>query len=95
MDLHMVLFGGTTFGVSGIKGTTPAWRRMKKNISCRDITPNRITRKALCVDADDLAAVLDTIDGLGWHVREHWIKTVRWNDSPTYYVYYKNQKEDK
>ena len=89
MDLHMVMFDGTTFGMS-VEASSPAFRRMKRNAFTGRVTPHRsrIERDARCVLAADVAAVMGQA---GWLVSERReMETIRWGDNDTeHYIIYK------
>ena len=82
MDLHMVMFDGTTFGMS-VEASSPAFRRMKRNAFTGRVTPHwsHIERDVRCVLAADVAAVMGQA---GWLVSERReMETIRWGDNET------------
>ena len=89
MDLHMVMFDGTTFGMS-VEASSPAFRRVKRNAFTGRVTPHWscIEREVRCVRAADVAAVMGHA---GWLVRERReMETIRWGDNETeHYIIYK------
>ncbi len=93
MDLHMVMFDGTTFGMS-VEASSPAFKRMKRNIFSKKITPrwSAIERPVRCVRAADVAAVMGQA---GWLVSERReMETIRWgNDETEYYIIYEEGDE--
>ncbi len=93
MDLHMVMFDGTTFGMS-VEASSPAFRRMKRNIFSKKVTPrwSTIERPVRCVRAADVAAVMGQA---GWLVSERReMQTIRWgNDETEYYIIYEEGDE--
>ena len=88
MDLHMRQFDGTTFGMS-VEASTPAFRRMKKNVFTGRVTPRGscIERTVRCVRAADVAAIMGHA---GWLVSERQeMETIRWgNDTTEHYIIY-------
>ena len=88
MDLHMVMFDGTTFGMS-VEASSPAFKRMKRNAFTGRVTPHRsrIERDARCVLAADVAAVMGQA---GWLVSERReMETIRWgHDETEHYIIY-------
>ncbi len=93
MDLHMVMFDGTTFGMS-VEASSPAFKRMKRNAFSGKITPHWscIERAARCVRAADVAAVMGQA---GWLVSERReMETIRWGNNETeHYIIYEKGSE--
>ena len=93
MDLHMREFDGTTFGMS-VEASSPAFRRMKKNVFTGEIMRCRgLFKQAVrCVRAADVAAVMGDA---GWLVRElRCMETIRWGNGGTeYYIIYEEGNE--
>ena len=93
MDLHMRQFDGTTFGMS-IAASSPAFRRMKKNVFTGKVTPHGscIERTVRCVRAADVAEVMGHA---GWLVSERReMETIRWgNDGTEHYIIYEEGSE--
>ena len=81
-------FSGTTFGMS-VEASSPAFRRMKKNVFTGRVTPHGscIERTVRCVRAADVAAVMGHA---GWLVSERQeMETIHWgNDATEYYIIY-------
>lgn len=87
MDLHMVQFIGTTFGMN-VSGNTVAFRQMKKNVFKAEVKLQHrtLTKKMNCVKSKDLAAIMGDA---GWLVSEQkCMKTVQWGDSDVHYIVY-------
>lgn len=93
MDLHMREFDGTTFGMS-VEASSPAFRRMKKNVFTGEIMRcgGLFKQTVRCVRAADVAAVMGAA---GWLVRElQCMETIRWgNDGTEYYIIYEKGSE--
>ena len=93
MDLHMKMFDGTTFGMS-IAASSPAFRRMKKNVFTGKVTPHGscIERTVRCVRAADVAEVMGHA---GWLVSERReMETICWGDNETeHYIIYEEGSE--
>lgn len=90
MHLHMRQFDGITFGME--VQNPVAFKKMKKNVFYGEVKPKGWSRtiKALCVRAQDLAAVMGMA---GWLVSEgHYMQTVSWGDSGDHYVIYDENK---
>ncbi len=93
MDLHMVMFDGTTFGMS-VEASSPAFKRMKRNAFTGKVIPSQRTfeRTVRCVRAADVAAVMGHA---GWLVSERReMETIRWGDNETehYIIYEEGEK---
>ena len=88
MDLHMVMFDGTTFEMS-VEASSPAFRRMKKNAFTGKVRPHGscIERTVRCVRAADVAAAMGHA---GWLVSERReMETIRWGNNETeHYIIY-------
>lgn len=93
MDLHMREFDGTTFGMS-VEASSPAFKRMKKNVFTGEIMRCRglFKQTVRCVRAADVAAVMGDA---GWLVRElRCMETIRWGNGGTeYYIIYEEGNE--
>ena len=89
IDLHMKEFDGTTFGMP-LEASSPAFRRLKRNVFTRKITLHGgwVKRTVRCVRAADVAAVMGPA---GWLVSERReMETIHWgNDETEYYIIYK------
>lgn len=91
--LSLVQFDGITFGMD--VQDAAAFRRLKKNISYREITPQdwRYPIKRKFIPAKYVAAVMG--DAAWLVTKNHCMKTVRWNDSGEIYIVYEtNEKGD-
>lgn len=87
MQLHMIEFDGTTFGMP--VQNPSAFRRLKKNIFKHKFLRWGAWRTKCCVLASDLAEVMGEA---GWHVSERKLmEWVRWGDSDWYWVFYGEQ----
>lgn len=94
IDLHMVEFNGTTFGMP-VEASSPAFRRMKRNVFTREITLHGgwVKRTARCVRAADVAAVMGPVGWLVSEARE--METIQWGaDSNKYYIIYEGKSDD-
>lgn len=93
MDLHMREFDGTTFGMS-VSASDPTFRRMKKNVFTKKITPRGrfFERTVRCVRAADVAAVMGHA---GFLVNElRCMETIRWgNETTEHYIIYDEGSE--
>ncbi len=92
IDLHMKEFDGTTFGMP-VEGSSPTFRRMKRNVFTREITFHGgwVKRTVRCVRAADVAAVMGPA---GWLVSERReMETVRWgSDGTEHYIIYEEEQ---
>ena len=91
--LHMREFNGTTFGMP-VEASSPAFRRMKRNVFTKKITLHGgwVKRTVRCVRADDVVAVMGPA---GWLVSEaKEMETIQWgSDNNEYYIIYE-EKDD-
>lgn len=93
IDLHMREFDGTTFGMP-VEASSPAFRRMKRNVFTREITLHGgwVKRTVRCVRAADVAAVMGPVGWLVSEARE--METIQWgSDDNKYYIIYE-EKDD-
>ena len=93
IDLHMVEFNGTTFGMP-VEASSPVFRRMKRNAFTGKIMPRGglVERTVRCVRAADVAAVMGPAGWLVSEARE--METIGWGtDSHEYYIIYE-EKDD-
>ncbi len=92
IDLHMKEFDGTTFGMP-VEGSSPAFRRMKRNAFTGKIMPRGrlVERTVRCVRAADVAAVMGPA---GWLVSERReMETIRWGSNGTeHYIIYEEEQ---
>lgn len=93
IDLHMVEFNGTTFGMS-VEASSPAFRRMKRNVFTKEMTLHNgwVKQTVRCVRAADVAAVMGPVGWLVSEARE--METIQWgSDGNKYYIIYE-EKDD-
>lgn len=92
IDLHMVEFDGTTFGMP-VEASSPAFRRMKRNVFTKEMTLHNgwVKQTVRCVRAADVAAVMGPV---GWLVREaREMETIRWGgDGTEHYIIYEEEQ---
>ena len=87
IDLHMRELDGATFGMP-VEVSSPAFRRMKRNVFTK-----KMTLHGGCVRASDVAAVMGPV---GWLVSERReMETIRWGTgSNEYYIIYEGKDDE-